>query len=137
MATNILPPIPREQIAENHSWRDWFNNLGIYIQTAQTGGNTWSIQQGGTGATTADGARLNIGIGSLGTQNYNNVAITGGYLDSVSITSSTFTGSVSLTNNTDTAVGATGTASALPALPVGYVVINISGTDYKLPYYNT
>jgi len=136
VATNSLPPIPREQIGEVYSWRDWFNKLGTYIQTAQTGGNAWTIIQGGTGATTADGARSNLGIGSIGTQNYNNVAITGGSLDSVNITSSAVSGTVSLTNTTSTTVGAAGTASALPSLPVGYVVINIGGTNYKLPYYN-
>ena len=40
------------------------------------------------------------------------------------------------TNNVATTVGATGTASALPALPVGYVQIDVGGTLYKMPYYN-
>jgi hypothetical protein len=39
-------------------------------------------------------------------------------------------------SNIATTVGATGTASALPALPVGYVQIDIAGTLYKMPYYN-
>jgi hypothetical protein len=38
--------------------------------------------------------------------------------------------------NVATTVGATGAASALPALPVGYVQIDIAGTLYKMPYYN-
>lgn len=33
-------------------------------------------------------------------------------------------------------VGAAGAGSALPATPVGYLVVNIGGTNYKLPYYN-
>jgi hypothetical protein len=40
------------------------------------------------------------------------------------------------TNNIATTVGATGTASALPALPVGYFQIEIGGVVYKTPYYN-
>jgi hypothetical protein len=40
------------------------------------------------------------------------------------------------TGNTATTVGATGAASALPALPVGYVQIDVNGTLYKMPYYN-
>jgi hypothetical protein len=40
------------------------------------------------------------------------------------------------TTNTATTVGATGTASALPALPVGYLQIDVNGTLYKMPYYN-
>jgi hypothetical protein len=39
-------------------------------------------------------------------------------------------------NNSATTVGTTGTASALPALPVGYAQIEIGGTIYKFPYYN-
>jgi hypothetical protein len=127
MATNSLPPIPKDEIKEIYSWRDWFNNLGLYIQRAQTGNVPWTILQGGTGSSTVSGARYNLGIGTLGVQNSNTVAITGGDIAA----------NVSLTNSTATTVGATGTASALPALPVGYVVITISGTDYKLPYYNT
>jgi hypothetical protein len=37
---------------------------------------------------------------------------------------------------TSTTVGGAGAASALPATPVGYIVLNINGTDYKVPYYN-
>jgi hypothetical protein len=35
-----------------------------------------------------------------------------------------------------TTVGAAGGASALPALPTGYVIINVAGTQVKVPYYN-
>ena len=38
---------------------------------------------------------------------------------------------------TATTVGAAGAASALPANPVGYLIVNIAGTDRKVPYYNT
>lgn len=34
-------------------------------------------------------------------------------------------------------IGAAGAAAALPAFPVGYVVHNIAGIDYKIPYYNS
>lgn len=39
--------------------------------------------------------------------------------------------------NTSTTVGAAGAASALPANPTGYIVVNINGTDRKIPYYAT
>ena len=78
MATSNLPPIPKDEIKEIYSWREWFNNLGIYIQKAQTGGVPWTITQGGTGANNANDARVNLGFGSIATQNYNNVTITGG-----------------------------------------------------------
>lgn len=88
MAANSLPPIPKDQIAEIHSWRDWFNNLGVYIQKAQTGGVPWTITQGGTNANNANDARNNLGLGSIATQNYNNVTISGGavYYNTISQT---------------------------------------------------
>jgi hypothetical protein len=85
MAKNLLPPIPQDQISEVISWREWFRNLGNYIQVAQTGGSPWTIVQGGTGAGTAAGARANLGIGTMGTQNANAVTISGG-----AITNTTF-----------------------------------------------
>lgn len=78
MAVNLLPPIPQTPIGEDFTWRDWFKNLGTYVQKAQTGGAPWTILQGGTGASTATGARSNLGLGTIATQNANNVAITGG-----------------------------------------------------------
>lgn len=42
-----------------------------------------------------------------------------------------------LNTNSATTVGAAGGASALPATPTGYVIININGTDRKIPYYAT
>jgi hypothetical protein len=36
---------------------------------------------------------------------------------------------------TATTVGAAGGASALPATPTGYLIINVAGTQFKLPYY--
>ena len=87
-----LPPIPQDQIGENHPWRDWFRNLGNYIQAAQGGGVVWTIAQGGTGSSTAVGARSNLGIGSMGVQNSDNVAITGGTASGVGITGGTING---------------------------------------------
>jgi hypothetical protein len=44
---------------------------------------------------------------------------------------------ISIGSITATTVGAAGGASALPATPVGYLIMNIGGTDRKIPYYNT
>lgn len=38
---------------------------------------------------------------------------------------------------TATTIGAAGGASALPATPLGYIIIEIAGTQRKIPYYNT
>lgn len=46
-------------------------------------------------------------------------------------------GEVCLGNGTATTVGAAGGAAALPAAPVGYLSINVAGTFYKIPYYNS
>lgn len=43
------------------------------------------IEDGGTGASTAVGARTNLGLGTMATQNANAVAITGGTLSGVAI----------------------------------------------------
>ena len=42
-----------------------------------------SVGQGGTGATTASGARSNLGLGSIATQNANAVSITGGTISGI------------------------------------------------------
>jgi len=44
---------------------------------------------------------------------------------------------IGIGNGTATTVGAAGGASALPATPVGYWIINVGGTNRKVPYYNT
>lgn len=45
-------------------------------------------------------------------------------------------GQVGFGSGTGTVVGAAGSASALPSLPVGYLTVNIGGTNYNVPYYN-
>jgi hypothetical protein len=37
---------------------------------------------------------------------------------------------------TASTIGAAGAASALPANPLGYVIVNVAGTQAKIPYYN-
>jgi len=59
---------------------------GATPQISFTG--TLSVSNGGTGSTSASGARNNLGIGTLGTQNSNNVNITGGSISGVSISAS-------------------------------------------------
>jgi hypothetical protein len=66
MANNLLPPIPQAPISETFQWRDWLRNLGNYIAVVQVGGSPWTVVQGGTGASTASGARANLGISVVG-----------------------------------------------------------------------
>jgi hypothetical protein len=55
---------------------------GFTPNTATSGAvtlaGTLNVANGGTGATTASGARTNLGLGTMATQDANNVAITGG-----------------------------------------------------------
>jgi hypothetical protein len=46
-------------------------------------------------------------------------------------------GEVGFGVTTATTVGAAGGAAALPATPVGYLTVNIGGTNYKVPYYTS
>lgn len=48
---------------------------------------TVDVANGGTGATTASAARTNLGLGTIATQNANNVSITGGSMSGVTLTS--------------------------------------------------
>jgi hypothetical protein len=51
-----------------------------------------AIASGGTGANTAAGARTALGLGTMATQNANNVAITGGTISGVTMTGGTVSG---------------------------------------------
>lgn len=45
------------------------------------------------------------------------------------------TAALTITDTTQTTVGAAGGASALPATPSGYVPITIDGVEYVVPFY--
>ena len=64
MAVN-LPPIPNDPIQESHPWREWFFNLGSYIQVAQSGGVPWTVIQGGTGVSSITGYVKGNGTSNL------------------------------------------------------------------------
>ena len=60
------------------------------IATGTWQGTAVGISYGGTGATSASGARTALELGSIATQNANNVNITGGTIDGISIDGGTF-----------------------------------------------
>jgi hypothetical protein len=70
-------------------------SLGTIV-TGVWNGSTIGIAYGGTGSTTASGARTSLGLGTIATQNANSVSITGGSitnlttLDSINIDGGTF-----------------------------------------------
>lgn len=61
----------------------------------------------------------------------------GGTLELVGGKTQISTANVNLQSiGTATTVGAAGGATALPATPLGYIIIEIAGTQRKIPYYN-
>lgn len=92
---------------------------GVTISNATlTGISPLAIVDGGTGATTAAGARTNLGLGTMATQNANNVAITGGTITGLSSTIAIADGGTGAT----TAAGARtnlGIASSSTTVSVG------------------
>lgn len=84
-----------------------------YIYSKDTSGDVVKMIGTPTGANT-----IAVGDASIGTE---------------------LTGNSIILPNIPTAstIGAAGGASALPATPVGYITVNIAGTNRKIPYYNT
>lgn len=91
-----------------------------------------AIEDGGTGASTAANARLNLGLGSIATQSASNVMITGGQLSNVTLVAVTFSGllidNIEIVGNTIRSVDmnghlildANGTGEIKAAAPFGY-----------------
>ncbi len=90
------------------------------------------ISQGGTGATTAAQARINLGLGTMAVQNATAVAITGGTISGVAISSAVITASTAaLTAGSVVAAPVAGTdlvnKTYVDSLVVG-TVTSVSGT---------
>ena len=74
------------------------------------------------------------GLGTMATQNATSVAITGGTVNSVTISSSTMNVTTnSMTSNI--AANATFSSATMMLVPANYLIINLNGTNVKIPYY--
>lgn len=82
------------------------------------GGTDVAIADGGTGASTAAGARTNLGLGTIATQDANNVAVTGG----------------AITGITDVAVADGGTGASTATAARANLGVNIYSVSF--PIYN-
>ncbi len=82
------------------------------------------------GATATDFDVRLIASGGTGTTGQGTLELNGGRFNISA-------GNVNLGSiGTATTVGAAGGATALPATPLGYIIIEIAGTQRKIPYYN-
>ena len=120
-----------------------------------------ALTSGGTGATTASGARTNLGLGTIATQNANSVTITGGSVTGITDlavadggtgasdaatartnlgvpanngTGATGTWAISISGNAGTATTAT---SATKIANSGSWSVEVSGTDLLFKYNGT
>lgn len=69
--------------ASSDTWGTKINTNLDTIDGLFDAGPALKVAKGGTGSTTASGARTNLGLGSIATQNANAVAITGGTVSGI------------------------------------------------------
>lgn len=73
---------PTLDISTSYVGQATITTLGT-ITTGVWNGTTIAVANGGTGATTAGGARTNLGLGTISTQDANNVSISGGSITGI------------------------------------------------------
>lgn len=90
-----------------------------------------ALSSGGTGAVDASGARTNLGIGTIATQNSNAVAITGGTVSG--LTSLGVSGNTTLSGTLSVASTAANAIDVAGGIQAGSGNVNIVGTDGRIP----
>lgn len=105
-----------------------------------TGITDLAVADGGTGASTASGARTNLGLGTIATQNANSVAITGGAIDGTTVgattaSTGTFTTLTATSDSAFTSTGAvqlsSGTTAQRPTGAAGKLRFNTTTSEFE------
>jgi hypothetical protein len=128
---NTIPPTGNVIIAGVVAYKNspngsiYVKQQNSYIVSAGTITGQVAIANGGTGASTASGARTNLGLGTIATQDASAVAITGGTIDNTPIGATTRAAG-SFTNLTTTNAPTFG--AALPVISGGTGVTTSTGT---------
>ena len=78
----------------------YFDDFSSITSDIDNTANPWAIDEGGTGASTAAGARTNLGLGDLAVMNAAAVALTGGNISGITTISGT-TVNATTVNSTD------------------------------------
>jgi hypothetical protein len=103
-----------------------------------TGGDIWAL----TGSVTVTAGSIGVAAGNI-TATAGNIVATGGNITATAgnlivggAAVSPGAGKVAIGSATKTTIGGNGGASALTAVPVGYLRVFIGTNEYQIPYYN-
>lgn len=107
------------------------------IRLTNAAGTDFSrLQFGGTTNAFPSLKRVSSGIQIRLADDSDFAPLAGSYLVGAGAAVNAGAGTVAYGGTTATTVGAAGAASALPANPLGYIIVNVAGTTAKIPYYN-
>jgi hypothetical protein len=133
LAPTAAVSVSNTQIATTRFVTNWTNALPTMSQqnansVAITGGSITgitdlAIADGGTGASTAAGARTNLQLGNIAVMNTSNVAFTGGTMNNVFVTGGEISGLITPLAVADGGTGATTAASARTNLGLGTIAV--------------
>jgi hypothetical protein len=133
LAPTAAITVSNTQIATTRFVTDWTNALPTMSQqnanaVAITGGSITgivdlAIADGGTGASTAGGARTNLELGNIAVMNTSNIAFTGGTIDGVTITGGTVGALASPVAVADGGTGASTAGGARTNLGLGTMAV--------------